>query len=152
MRGQNLRQTSSSQTREQMGEVLFTSSMWTHQCSTEHRHCSRHAPVHESKPSPSAQNEHPLSSMRRSSPVTIWMLDPTTTVTSIRFHAQQILKSSSNTTHPQQICKSATQRVDTTTLALGRKTLSIPTLVCVFLPSKELYSNHNFMFYTHSSY
>jgi hypothetical protein len=65
-RGQNLRPTSGCQARQQMGKVLFTS-LWMRQCSTEHSHCSRHAPVQERKPSPRAQNQHPLSPMGRRS-------------------------------------------------------------------------------------
>ena len=51
---------------KQMGKVPLTSAgVWTRQCSTEHRHCSRHAPVYERKPSPCTQNQHPLSPMGR---------------------------------------------------------------------------------------
>ena len=40
-----------------------TTSAWACQCLTEHRHSLRHAPARERKPSPSARNQRPLSSM-----------------------------------------------------------------------------------------
>ena len=56
-------------------------------------------------------------------------LDPTMAMISIRFNAQQISKRSSNTPHPQQIYKKrySTRPHHSSSLALGRKTLSIST-------------------------
>jgi hypothetical protein len=56
----NLRQTSSSQTRQQMAKVILAS-MWIRQCSAKHCHCSRQAPMYGRKPSPCKRNQHPIS-------------------------------------------------------------------------------------------
>ena len=134
MRGQNLCQTSTS---SQMGEVLFASMRILQYSTTEHCHCLRHTPVHERKPSPSAQNQGLVPPMgRRSWLILIRMLDLTINRTRLSFQAQQIstkLIEHTSPTHSRSTkCNNHTHTHSTTPLALGCKTLSILKTVYLF--------------------